>query len=54
MVLVTLVVLVAAATAMIAAGQLALEHPGTWEMAFQSETTRPSKPMRPLRTSVIR
>ncbi len=31
--------------ALIACGQLALLHPGNWPIAFQSETTKPSKPI---------
>ncbi len=38
--------------ALIACGQLALVQPATWPMPFQSETTRPSKPILPLRISV--
>ena len=38
--------------ALIACGQLAFVQPGTWPMPFQSETTTPSKPSLPLRTSV--
>ena len=39
--------------ALMACGQLAFVQPGTWPMPFQSETTRPSKPILPLRISVI-
>ena len=35
--------------ALIARGQLALVQPVTWPMPFQSDTTRPSKPILPLR-----
>ena len=40
--------------ALIACGQLAFVQPATWPMPFQSETTRPSKPILPLRISVER
>ena len=39
--------------ALTACGQLALVQPATWPMPFQSETTRPSKPIFPFRMSVI-
>ena len=39
--------------ALMACGQLAFVQPATWPMPFQSETTRPSKPILPLRISVI-
>ena len=38
--------------ALSAAGQLELEQPSTSAWPFQSPTTKPSKPSRPLRTSV--
>ncbi len=38
--------------ALIAWGQLALVHPATWPMPFQSETTTPSKPIFCLRMSL--
>ena len=38
--------------ALTACGQLAFVQPATWPMPFQSETTRPSKPILPLRISV--
>jgi hypothetical protein len=40
--------------AFIAWGQLVLVQPGTWPWAFQSPTTKPSKPIRPFSTSVSR
>ncbi len=39
--------------ALMACGQLAFVQPATWPMPFQSDTTRPSKPILPFRISVI-
>ena len=39
--------------ALIACAQLALVHPATWPMPFQSETTTPSKPIFCLRMSLM-
>ncbi len=40
--------------ALIACGQWSMVQPGIWAMAFQSETTKPSKPILPFSTSVKR
>ncbi len=38
--------------ALIAFGQLALLQPGNWPMAFQSDTTKPGKPILSFSTPV--
>ena len=40
--------------AFMACGQSVVVQPGIWPWAFQSSTTKPLKPIRPLSTPVIR